>query len=43
MKRLEGKTASVTGSGRNICPAIFFKLAEDAPNAGVNARSNQEE
>ena len=43
MKRLEGKTALVTGSGRNIGPAIILKLAEDGANVVVNARTNKEE
>ena len=32
MKRLEGKTALVTGSGRNIGRAIILKLAEEGAN-----------
>ena len=43
MTRVEGKTALVTGSGRNIGRAIILKLAEDGANVVVNARTNKEE
>ena len=43
MGRLEGKTALVTGSGRNIGRATVLKLANEGCNVIVNARGNEEE
>ena len=43
MGRLEGKTALVTGSGRNIGRATVMKLAAEGCNVIVNARANQQE
>ena len=43
MTRLEGKTALVTGSGRNIGRAIILKLAEHGANVVVNVRKNEKE
>ncbi len=41
--RLEGKTALITGSGRNIGRATALALAKEGANIIVNARSNKEE
>jgi 3-oxoacyl-[acyl-carrier protein] reductase len=43
MGRLEGKTALVTGSGRNIGRATVLKLANEGCKVIVNARSNEQE
>ena len=40
---LEGKTALVTGSGRNLGRAILLELAARGANVVVNARSNRAE
>ncbi len=40
---LEGKTALVTGSGRNLGRAIVLELAARGANVVVNARSNRAE
>ncbi|SNQ45274.1 conserved hypothetical protein [Frankia canadensis] len=42
-KDLEGKTALVTGSGRNLGRAILLEFAARGANVVVNANSNREE
>ena len=39
-KRLEGKTALVTGSGRNIGRAIILKLAEEGAKVTICSRTS---
>jgi len=43
MRKLDGKVALVTGSGRNIGRATILKMAAEGANVVVNARSNQAE
>jgi 3-oxoacyl-[acyl-carrier protein] reductase len=43
MRKLDGKVALVTGSGRNIGRSTVLKLAAEGANVIVNARTNQAE
>jgi 3-oxoacyl-[acyl-carrier protein] reductase len=43
MGKLDGKTALVTGSGRNIGRATILKLVAEGANVVVNSRTNQDE
>ena len=39
--KLEGKTALVTGSGRNIGRSTALAMAREGANVVVNARTNR--
>jgi NAD(P)-dependent dehydrogenase (short-subunit alcohol dehydrogenase family) len=41
--KLEGRTALITGSGRNIGRATALRFAEEGANVVINARSNEVE
>ena len=41
--KLEGRTALITGSGRNIGRATALRFAEEGANVVINARSNEAE
>ncbi len=43
MRTLEGKTALVTGSGRNLWASIALALAEQGANVAVNVRESRKE
>lgn len=43
MRRLEGKVALVSGSGRNIGRAIALEFAREGVNVAINAKANRTE